>query len=67
MHQFDSLPDSGLVRLPTVAELFGVSAPTVWRWSRTGQLPKPVKIGGVTCWRVGDLRERLNALAITQS
>ena len=63
---FDDLPDSALVRLPTVQALFSVSAPTVWRWARTDRLPKPVKIGGITCWRVGDLREKLNALAISQ-
>lgn len=63
---FDDLPDSALVRLPKVQALFSISAPTVWRWARSGELPKPVKIGGVTCWRVGDLREKLNALITDQ-
>ena len=39
-----------------VAERFGVSTDTVWRWSRNGNLPKPVKLGaGSTRWRQSDL------------
>ena len=56
MHQFDSLPDTAIVRVPTVMELFGVSAPTVWRWTKAGQLPQPVRVMGITGWRVGELR-----------
>lgn len=59
---FDDLPNSALVRLPTVQALFSISAPTVWRWSKNGELPPPVKVGGVTCWRVGDLRVKLDSL-----
>lgn len=56
--QFDQLPDSAHVRLPVVAALNGVSAPTVWRWVRAGRLPPPSKRGpNTTVWRVGDLRE----------
>jgi predicted DNA-binding transcriptional regulator AlpA len=59
---FDELPNSALVRLPAVQALFSISAPTVWRWSKSGELPPPVRVGGVTCWRVGDLRAKLDAL-----
>ena len=59
---FDELPDSALVRLPLVQQLFSISAPTAWRWAKNGELPKPIKVGGVTVWRVGDLREKLNSL-----
>ncbi len=62
MHQFDSLPDAANVRIPTVMELFGVSAPTDWRWTKSGQLPQPVRVMGVTGWRVGDLRTMLSSL-----
>jgi predicted DNA-binding transcriptional regulator AlpA len=62
MHQFDSLPDSAIVRVPTVMELFGISAPTVWRWTKSGQLPQPVRVMGVTGWRVSDLRAMLSSL-----
>jgi predicted DNA-binding transcriptional regulator AlpA len=54
---FDHLPDSAYVRLPTVAALRGISPATVWRYAKSGVLPKPVKLGpNITAWRVGDLR-----------
>lgn len=56
LNRFDDLPDSAGVRVPVVAALFGVSTPTVWRWSRLGTLPSPAKRGGVTLWNVGELR-----------
>ena len=56
---FDSLPDSAGVRLPVTQALFGVSAPTVWRWSRQGLLPAPTKRGGVALWNVGELRRAM--------
>jgi predicted DNA-binding transcriptional regulator AlpA len=58
---FDTLPDAAHVRVPTVAALVGVSKPTVWRMTRDGRLPQPVRRGGVTAWRVGDLRAALAA------
>jgi len=57
LRDFDSLPDSAHVRAQTVADWKGVSVPTVWRWSKAGLLPAPVKIGPrVTAWNVGQLR-----------
>lgn len=58
--QFDNLPDSANVRLPVVAALNSISAPTVWRWVKAGRLPAPIKLGpNTTVWRVGDLRQNL--------
>lgn len=55
--QFDRLPDAAHVRLPVVMALHGVSAPTIWRWTKDGRLPAPVKLGpNTTAWRVGELR-----------
>lgn len=60
--QFDSLPDSAHVRLPTVAALNAVGPATVWRWVKTGRLPAPVKLGpNTTGWRVGELRRAMAA------
>lgn len=61
---FDDLPDSALVRLPTVQALFGVSAVTIWRWSRRdGRLPAPISLSpGCTAWRVGDIRAAMTAM-----
>lgn len=57
---FDQLPESANVRLPVVAALCGVSRVTVWRWSKSGRLPKPRRLSeGITAWNVGDLRQVL--------
>ena len=60
--KFDDLSDHALVRLPVVKSLFSISAPTVWRWSKTGQLPKPIRISGITAWQVGALRNTLKEM-----
>ena len=62
MVYFDTLPDSAIVRLPVVKSLFSFSSPTVWRWSKSGQLPKPVRIAGITGWQVGALRKTLKEI-----
>ncbi len=59
LHEFDQLPAMASVRLPVVANLFSISRATVWRWCASGQLPAPIRIGGVTSWNVGELRHRL--------
>ena len=57
---FDNLPDSSNVRLPVVQILYGVSAATVWRNVKNGNIPKPRKLTArTTCWNVGDLRKSL--------
>lgn len=57
--QFDQLPDSANVRLPTVKKLFGMSAATVWR--QAGKtIPPPRKLSArITTWNVGLLRKAL--------
>lgn len=59
LEDFDRLPDAAYVRAPVVAALFAVSRMTIWRWTRAGQLPAPVRRCGTTSWRVGDLRRVL--------
>lgn len=57
---FDRLPDSANVRLPVVRALMGnAGAATIWRWSKDGTLPHPVRYGGCTLWPVGGLRVAL--------
>ena len=58
---FDELPRSANVRLPVVAALFAISKATVWRWCKSGHLPEPCRVNGVTFWNVGELRQRLAA------
>ena len=56
---FNDAPDTAKVRVNTVAALFGVSVPTIWRRARAGLVPAPHKIGGTTVWNVGDLKRAL--------
>lgn len=65
--QFDELPASAHVRLRVVAALFGISTATVWRWSKSGQLPAPVRMNGVTMWNVAALRSHMPAGATSSS
>lgn len=65
LRQFDALPDSANVRQPTVEAIYGISAATVWRWARSGDLPKPRKLGPrVTTWNVDELRADLKSKAV---
>ena len=59
LSNFNNQPDDALARVATVRVLFDCSVPTVWRWAKTGKLPAPVRVGGITGWRVGDLRKIL--------
>ena len=40
-----------------LAERYSVSRNTIWRWSREGKLPTPVKINGSTRWQLKSLEE----------
>lgn len=63
MRNFDELPDSAFVRMPTVKALYCCSPSTVLRWVKTGEIPAPHKIfGNITVWNVGELRRALAAV-----
>lgn len=38
-----------------VREHFGISAMTLWRWTKEGILPAPVKINGRNYWTEADV------------
>jgi predicted DNA-binding transcriptional regulator AlpA len=60
LSNFDQLPDSANVRLPTVMGLYGISAATVWRQVKAGIIPSPRKLTPrTTAWSVKDLRQVL--------
>lgn len=62
MPDFESLPNSGFVRLPLLLLLLACSRATIWRWVKAGKLPKPKKLSArVTAWNVGELRVALSA------
>jgi predicted DNA-binding transcriptional regulator AlpA len=61
LSNFDQLPDSANVRLPTVMGLYGISAATVWRQVKAGIIPSPRKLTPrTTAWSVKDLRQVLD-------
>lgn len=56
-------PEEQLLRAWDVAKLLGVSIPTVWRWTREGKLPQPMKITQrITVWRKTELIPCVEAL-----
>lgn len=60
----DTLPDSSFVSCQTLAAALETSLTTIWRWSKSGRLPKPHRLGeGTTRWRVGEVRAALSKLA----
>ena len=41
----------GYMRLPELKQLLQCSASTIWRKSRDGSFPAPIKLSaGITCW-----------------
>jgi len=64
LRNFDQLPNSAYVRLPTVCALKACSPATVWRLVRAGKMPAPKKVSEKnSAWNVGTLREHLKAEA----
>lgn len=62
---FDSLPDSAMVSVKTVAGILGRSQSSIWRDAKQGTIPKPVKTGPYcTRWNVGAIRRHLASLGV---
>jgi len=57
--RFSAQPDDGLVDVRVVAALLGRSTASIWRDTAKGRLTKPIKVGGSTRWRAGDVRAAL--------
>lgn len=48
----------------TLAAMLETTPSTIWRWSKSGRLPKPLKLGaGTTRWKVEEVNEALAKLA----
>ena len=58
MHDKNSFPENGFVRLPAILRVIPVGKSTWWQGVRTGRFPKSCKPFGprITCWRVEDIR-----------
>ena len=59
LKNFDSLPGSAFVRLPTVKGLFGVSSATVWRLVAAKKLKSHKLTPRSTAFNVAELRQAL--------
>lgn len=54
---FDSLPQTGYIRLPAVLKIYPVSKSTWWAGIKSGKYPAGVKLSQrVTAWKVDDIR-----------
>lgn len=62
----NQLPETGFLRLPQIIgdakatppipPLIPVKKTCWWAGVKTGRFPPAVKFGGITCWRVEDIR-----------
>lgn len=50
------MSDKILVPVQEAAQMLSMGKSTFWRGVKDGVLPPPVKIAGLTRWRVADLR-----------
>lgn len=47
-----------LVTAKEAAEMLSLGRSTFWQAVKDGHLPKPIKIGSATRWRIADLEQR---------
>ena len=63
LQNFDQLPNAAHVRERVVAAVLGCSRATVWRWSKSGRIPQPIRLSPrVSAWNVGQLRQTLSLI-----
>jgi prophage regulatory protein len=57
-----TLPLSGYIRVNALIKIIPFSTSTIWRKSKSGDFPKPIKLSEqVTAWRVEDVRAWMQA------
>ncbi|MDO8908994.1 MAG: AlpA family phage regulatory protein [Pseudohongiella sp.] len=64
----DNVPQKPLPRVwasdSQLAEIFSVTRATIWRWSASGRLPKPVRLSpGCTRWKIADIAQLQEGVA----
>lgn len=63
VHSILHLPDEALIKLQTVlAQFDGVSKSKWYAGIKSGEYPRPVKVGGSSRWVVGEIRQILKNL-----
>jgi excisionase family DNA binding protein len=53
--------EADLLRARDIAARLDISLPTVWKWTASGQLPAPFRVGRVTRWRKRDIERYLQS------
>jgi predicted DNA-binding transcriptional regulator AlpA len=54
-------PDVLLIDIKGLARMLGRSERALWRDLSAGRLPRQVKLGGMTKWRVAEIRDWVDA------
>lgn len=50
-------PDTGYIRIRSVAAMCGIAVSTVWAWAAQGRFPRPTKLSHrVSVWSIADIR-----------
>lgn len=63
-NQTTTLPATGYVSANTLAKALETTPSTIWRWTKSNRLPKPVKLGeGTTRWKMEEVHQALAKLA----
>lgn len=58
MSNIPVFPETGFLRIKQLLNFIPASEPTIWRWVKNGQFPKPVKLGPrTTAFDVAAVRE----------
>ena len=64
MQNKNTLPQTGFLRLPEVLKYIPVGKSTWWAKVKTGEFPKPVKLGSrTTAWRAEDIQALIEKLS----
>ncbi len=60
----NNIPENAFLRLPQVLALIPISKSAWWAGCKTGQYPKPVKLGQrTTAWRSADIAALVERLS----
>ena len=60
---YNQLPETGFLRLPSVLKVFPVSKSTWWAGVKEGRYPQPVKLGPkITAWRAEDIHKLIDVM-----
>jgi len=57
-----------IMRVGEVLELVGVSRTTLWRWTKDGRFPKPVRLparANLIGWKSDEVQEWMDRLPVT--